>query len=346
MRDFPLSGCRFFVTFVNSMRRSFRHIIPSRPGIFCSSARRMLFPSLCKAAILSLVANFAVGCSSATSGDSPASDSDSIPSDAVVMVGDSILTRREVESRIPAGTSPEDSTALFHSIVDGWLDRMLLTDIAARNIEDMEEIDRLLEDYRMKLLIARYCRSLRESRADGISQKDIDEYYKANSEEMALDNPVVKGLYVKLPSDAPRLRDIRNWIMTATPDAIDNLEKYGLTDAIEYSIFDNRWTDWTAIAGQIPYNFGNPDEFVARRRNFETTFRGFTYLLHISAFLPSGDRTPKEIAEPLIRERLATERGDRYEKSIISKIYNEALHNGRLKYINYTPPDVAPGIGN
>ncbi len=280
-------------------------------------------------------------CSGHSSSERSLSDSDSIPEDAIVVIGDSALTRREVAMRIPAGTAPEDSVALFHSIVEGWMERMLLTDIASRNIEDMEEIDRLVEEYRKKLIIAGYRRSLRESRADGVSQAEVDRYFKENAGEMILDAPVIKGLYVKLPSDASRLADIRRWMMTATSNAIDNLEKYGLNDAIEYSFFEDRWTDWNSISRQIPYDFGNPDEFVERRRNLETSYRGFTYLLHISEFLPSGEKMPREIAEPLIRERLSTENGSDYESQLISGIYDETLKSGRLRFINYDHPSLS-----
>lgn len=261
---------------------------------------------------------------------------DSMPEDAIVMVGDSVLTRREVEIRIPAGTAPEDSVALYHSIVDGWMEKMLLTEIASENVEDMEEINRLVEDYRKKLIIANYRQKLRESRRDGIAQKAVDDYYNAHSDEMLLEAPVVKGLYVKLPADAQRLPDVRRWMMTATPDAIDNLEKYGLADAIEYSFFPDRWTDWYLISRQIPYRFGNADEFVGSRRNFETTYRGFTYLLHISEWLPTGEKMPKEVADPKIRELLTTEQGDRYEHEIIGRIYQQAIKDGKLRLINYT----------
>ncbi|MDE6271382.1 MAG: hypothetical protein K2M31_00040 [Muribaculaceae bacterium] len=316
------------------MSRLFRHID------FLNQNQLILtrLASICGLACIMGLGGFIGGCAGHSSSERSLSDSDSIPSDAIVVVGDSALTRREVEIRIPAGTSPEDSIALFHSIVDGWIERLLLTEIAARNIEDMDEIDRLVEDYRKKLIIARYRRSLRESRADGVSGDDIERYFKANAEEMILDAPVIKGLYVKIPSDASRLADIRRWIMTATPDAIDNLEKYGLNDAIEYSFFEDRWTDWNSISRQIPYNFGNPDDFVGRRKNLETSYRGFTYLLHISSFLPSGEKMPREIAEPFIRERLSTENGDRYESRLISGIYNEAIKSGRLRLINYEHP--------
>lgn len=261
-------------------------------------------------------------------------------SDILVMVGDSAICRHDVASRIPHGISPEDSSAMARSIVDGWIERMVLTDIASRNIEDLEKIERLVDDYRKKLIIASYRRNLRESHISETERKEIDRYYEANKDDLILRAPVIKGLYLKLPADAYRLSDIRRWIQTATPDAIDALEKYGLKDAIEYSFFEQHWTDWTTISRQIPYSFGDPDEFVGRHRDLSTTHRGITYLLHISESLPSGSQMPREIADPIISERLETLRGDALEKEMIGNIYQQALKEGRLKFVNYNPAKV------
>ncbi len=262
-------------------------------------------------------------------------DSIDLVQDALVSVGDSILTRREVEMRIPQGISKEDSAALFNSIVEGWLEQMLLTDIAERNIDDPEEIDRMVEDYRKRLIIACYRRKLRESRKDGVAQKDVDQYFKENADGMILETPVVKGLYVKIPSDANGLSDVRRWMLTATPDAIDNLEKYGLNDAIEYSFFEDRWTEFNTISRQIPYNFGDTDGFVASHKNFETSFRGFTYLLHITDFILSGRKMPKDIAEIHIREQLERVNDNDFETRMISNIYDQAVKDGKLKYYGW-----------
>ena len=257
--------------------------------------------------------------------------------DILVMVGDSAICMHDVAARIPHSISKEDSAAMACAIIDGWIERMILTDIASRNVEDMEKINRLVDDYRKKLIIATYRRNLRESHLTDTDRKEIERYYESNKDDLILQAPVIKGLYLKLPADASRLSDIRRWIQTATPDAIDALEKYGLNDAIEYSFFEQHWTEWPTIARQIPYSFGDADEFVANHRDLTTTHRGMTYLLHISGFLPSGSPMPREIADPIIIERLETLRGDALEKEMIGNIYQQALKEGKLKFLNYNP---------
>lgn len=273
-------------------------------------------------------------CSSDDAGKSPLADEES---DILVMVGDSALTMREVLVRIPSGLPASDSIMLFQSIVDGWLERNLLTSLAESKLDNLPEIDRLVEDYRRKLIIASYRRKLRETYQDGVGREEVENYYRLNSADMILERPVIKGLYVKIPSDAKRLADIRRWMRTATPEAIDNLERYGLEEAMEYSFFNNEWTDWDIIGRQIPYRFDNADTFVAQNTDFETSRRGITYLLHISGHLPSGEKMPFEVAEGIISERLAESRGEKYEEKLMADLYRSARASGRLRCVNYDP---------
>lgn len=295
-----------------------------------AAASRSMILAVAAIFIVSLILG---GCRKSDSADQLPIDS----ADVLVMVGDSAICIHDVAGRIPSGISPADSAALADAIINGWIERMLLTDIASQNVEEMEKIDRMVEDYRRKLIIATYRRNLRESHISEIDKKNIDKYYEANKDDLILETPVVKGLYIKLPADAERIADIRRWIQTATPDAIDALEKYGLKEAIEYSFFQQRWTDWTTLSRQIPYNFGDPDEFVKSRRDLVTTHRGITYMLHIFESLPSGSAMPREIADPIINERLETLRGDALEKEMIGNIYQQAFKEGKLKFVNYNP---------
>lgn len=288
--------------------------------------RRSAITSFAPIALFCLIA----GCSA---GEKKEVASDS--ADILVTVGDSSLMLQDVQRQIPSGISSEDSTAMFNSLVESWIEQMLLADIAEKNIVDMERIDHLTADYRKKLIISEYRRNVREQTSDKVSQNDLDTYYDSHPEEMVLDSPVVKGLYVKLPSDSERLGDVRRWMMTATPDAIDDLEQYGLREAIEYSFFDNHWMPWSTIAGQVPFRFDNADKFVKSNRDFETSYRGITYLIHISDFLSTGEKMPREVAYPIIRDRLETLYGDRYEQRLIRELYQKAEENGALKLVNY-----------
>lgn len=257
-----------------------------------------------------------------------------IPDDALILIGDSVLTRTDIVTRIPRGLLPADSAAMFSLLVNNWVEGMILTDIAAENIDDMDRIESMVREYRNRLIIDSYRRKIRETSTADIHNDTIRNYYKRHTADFILERPVIKGLFIKLPDDATRLSDIRRWMVTATPDAIDNLDKYGLDESVKYSFFKDKWMDWYAIRQQIPYRFDDDDEFVRNNTFFEASHAGMTYLLHISDYITSGERMPYEVAVPMIRENLETKMSADFQRKMMRQLYNNAIKSGQMKIID------------
>ena len=85
--------------------------------------------------------------------------------DALVTVGDSTLRLADVVRRIPTGLDSEDSLRMFHNIVSSWVDGLVLSNVAQRNIPDMRRIDRMVQEYRNNLIISEYTVSYTHLRA-------------------------------------------------------------------------------------------------------------------------------------------------------------------------------------
>lgn len=283
------------------------------------------FPAL--AVILTLAAA-AAGCS----GDSSAPASGNMP---LITVGDSTLTLSDVTARIPQGLTPADSAAMFSAVVDKWLQDMLLRDIAAENAIDIDRIDRMTEEYRTRLIINEYIRRMQQSRGDRPTEEQIRRYYDANAPEMRLETPLIKGIFLKLPDDADRLDDVRRWLRSSSPSAVDNIEKSGLNRAMNYDYFMDRWIDWQDIAARIPYRFGDASAFVQQHKDFETTHDGSVYLLHISEVLPAGSIMPYDFAAPNIRDLLRQKSLAEYGDNLTATLAERARKEGRLSTPGY-----------
>ena len=135
--------------------------------------------------------------------------SDSVKSEALLSVGDSVLTLNDVVSRIPLGLSSEDSVTMFNTIVDAWLEDMLLTEVASVNIPDMDRIEKMVSDYRRRLIIMEYRKLVRKDGEKKVDKDEIKDYYRNNSDEMRLEHPVVKGIYIKIPSNAEKIEKVK-----------------------------------------------------------------------------------------------------------------------------------------
>lgn len=257
--------------------------------------------------------------------------------DVLISVGDSILTLDNVISRIPLGLGTEDSITMFNTIIDSWLEDMLLSEVASVNIPDMDRIEKMVDDYRRRLITMEYRKSVRKDGDSKVKNEEVKSYYRLHSDEMRLERPVVKGIYIKISSNAEKIEDVRRWMSDASTSNIDKLEKYGLKEAMQYDYFADKWIDWQTISEQIPYRFYDPDAFVESTKNFETIYNGSAYFLHIFSYLKSGEVMPFDFARDQIVEILSGNRQKEYERKLIASLYNQALKDGKLKVVGFNP---------
>ncbi len=282
------------------------------------STRKILSHLMCVA-----VVTFVAGCSKTSGeGDNP----------ALVKVGKSMLTRAELARVVPGGLTPVDSAKYAGAYIRRWIDRHLISDIASSDI-DMTDIDRMVSDYRERLIEMEYRRRMFDAYGDkDIPNDTLHNYFVINNADFVLERPMLQGLYLKVPEDAANLATIRRLYRSDKQADIDRLEKEVLSSAVHYDYFRDNWVDWEQIELHIPYDFGdNPDGFLKDRDHFETTAGGFVYLLDIKDKLPSGAIMPYENAKAVIKERLTAENRRAYDASLMSRLYEKSLKEGKIQ---------------
>lgn len=250
--------------------------------------------------------------------------------DVVAQVGESVLTNDELVRAVPGGLSPEDSTSFVRSYVTDWVERHLISDYASDGI-DMDEINHLTDDYRRNLITIAYRRKVFESMAESVADDSIKAYYDAHRQDFVLERPLVKGVYLKVRDDAKNLSTLRRLYRSARPEDIDRLEKEILESTIHYDYFRDKWIDWEQIETRIPYQFGDDDTWLKSNYTLDYTAGGYTYLLAISEFLPSGSPMPIETARAEIINRLLNSRRREFDRELTRRLYNEALKAGKLR---------------
>lgn len=261
------------------------------------------------------------------------------PDDQLLLeVGDSALTVRDITRQIPAGLSEEDSVEMFNILTEKWLRTMMLSELAQQNVGDLARINKMAEDYRNNLIIDRYLRSKQEEGGD-VSEQTVKKYYEEHGAEMRLESPLIKGIYLKVSDSEENLANIRKWMASGKPEDIDNIEKKGLRLASQYEYFEDRWIEWNNVADQIPYRFYDADAFLKSTKDFETSYGGSTYLLHIKEYMPSGEVIPFDIAEGRIREMLVREKKVDYRRQLLKSLYRKGVEEGKLKPGLYDPVD-------
>ena len=258
--------------------------------------------------------------------------------DALVKVNDRILTRNEVESLIPKGTTSADSLLLAESYIKKWVKDELVLKIAQRNLgSDKETIDKLVGAYRRSLLRYRYQEKLiQEKLSDEIQESDVLTYYDTNKEKFVLDKNLIKGLFLKVPADAPNLSEVKTWYKSGNVASLEKIEKYSIQNAAIYEYFFDKWVDFDEIRNNIPNQISNPESFLRTNKTLEVTDSSFCYFLNIRQVLLKGQVEPFEYAEPRIREILINQRKLDFIKEFEEELYNDALDGGDV--IFYSKP--------
>lgn len=252
--------------------------------------------------------------------------------DALVWIKGEELTRAQLRSAMPAALSEEDSVKYARAYIKSWISQRAISSLGAEDV-DMDEIDRLVEQYRRELIMNEYTKRLCEEKVPAeVPEDSLMAYYEAHKGEYLLSSPMIKGVYVKIASDSQSLPQLRNLYRSHSESDIDKLDKSLLNGAIHYEYFRDQWVDWEQVERRIPYDFGaSADAFLKGHSHVDATADGYTYLLDISDVLHTGETMPFEAARQLIIERLNYIARRQYQEAFKKKVFDEGVADGSIK---------------
>lgn len=262
-----------------------------------------------------------------------------LKTDVVVTVQDQSLTKEDLELSMPKGLSGVDSIVAEENLVKNWIVEQLLYDVAKRNTTNQQkEINQLVENYKKSLILNLYQEMLINERlSPEITDLETKTFYDDNNERFKLDKNIIKGLFLKIPIDAPNLSQIREWYKSTNERSLENIEKYSIQNASVYDYFFDKWVDFDEVMDKIPIHVSDPISFLKEKKHIEVSDSSYVYLLNIKETLTIGNAAPYEFAEPIIRELLINQKRLKFIKSIEEDLYNDALRKGVIQY----SPDIA-----
>lgn len=254
--------------------------------------------------------------------------------DVLVKVKERSLKRADVKRLIPIGLSSADSLLMAESITKKWIKEALVYDVALRNLENEKaEINQLVENYRRSLVQYRYQeRLVKEKLENSIRESDMLHFYEANQKKFELDKNLIKGLFLKIPIDAPSLNDVKKWYKSDNESSLEKIEKYSVQNASIYDYFYDKWVDFEELMDNIPMQIANPKEFLRTHKFIEQSDSSYCYLLNIKEYLPAGSVAPYDYISPQIKEMLINQQKVEFIRDFEEELYNDAIRNGVVKF--------------
>ena len=248
-------------------------------------------------------------------------------------VGNDFLYKEDVAALYVTALPSIDSTEFVKNYIRQWLEDVLFYRMAERNVAAAGEVDRMVENYRRALLLNIYQERLVEQQLkQTLSEEDVAAFYNINAELFKLEEAQLQGLFLKLPLSAPRLQSVRKWLTKMSPEDIENIEKYNITNAVTYDYFVDSWRPLSAIAAKMPLTAEMLLKSLDKDTFVEVADTVYIYMLSTVARLDKGEQTPLELASDEISSLLINSKKANFVKKVKSDLYDKALENGEIVF--------------
>lgn len=243
------------------------------------------------------------------------------------------LYKDEIESIIPLNSSILDSTDIANRYIKKWITDVLMYENAKRNIGNLKEIDKLVEEYRKSLIIHEYEQALVSERIPSkVSEQETKEFYEKYKSQFVLEDNVIQGMLLIVPTGAPQLEQVKQWVRVGDTKSLENIENYSLQNAISFDYFADTWTPFSEITKKTPFQPEDSRLFVLNNRFSEVSDSTRHYLLRIYKAIPMGDVEPYEYAKERIASTILNKKKSEFIINFEKNVYEDAIKSGDVNF--------------
>lgn len=253
----------------------------------------------------------------------------------LVELDGNVLYQEDLLQVLPVDISEADSAQFANRYIENWLSELLLYQNAERNVRDDKQIEELVENYRRSLIVHEYQQLLIEQKIEqDITMQEIETFYNDNKNLFVLEEPILKGLFIKLPLSAPNQNSIMKLYRLRDDESYDEIEKYCIRNAPYYEFFYDYWHSVSDIEILLPSMEVSLQDYLNKNDFLEIKDDEFLYLLNVSEYLPKGSVAPIEQVESRIKRLLINNKAVSYIQKIKKDLYNSAIENNRVIFHN------------
>ncbi|GAB7256936.1 hypothetical protein [Polaribacter sp. OB-PA-B3] len=251
-------------------------------------------------------------------------------SEIVAIVNTEKLFKEDLKDLLPRNISREDSLILVKSLIQDWAVKKLFLKAAENNYssESLENINKLVQDYKESLLINNYKEDLIKQKLDTlVTEEEIEEYYLANNENFKLNEVLVKSKYLNFDNNLKDQKDIIELFKSDDIEDAEALERQQLSFKM-YQLNDSVWTELDKILLKLPFSKENllkKSKFIQKQDSLGL------YLVAIKDVLNRNDIAPLSYIKPTIKEMILHKRKIELIREIEKLIVKDATKNNNFK---------------
>lgn len=257
-------------------------------------------------------------------------EKDSSSSEIVAIVNTEKLFRTDLKKFLPNNISKEDSAILVKGYINDWAIKQLLLQQAESNnsLEDVNNINALVRDYKESLLINNYKERLIKQRLDTIiNDEEIDVFYGNNKENFKLNEELLKIKYLHFDNNIINKKELIKLFKSDEIEDLEALEKQQLSFKY-YQFNDSIWTPLDKVLLKLPFykeNLLNKTKFLQKQDSLGL------YLVAIKDVLVRNDTAPLSYIKPTIKQMILHKRKIQLIRDIEKILIKDATKNNNFK---------------
>ncbi len=252
----------------------------------------------------------------------------------IASVYDNKLYEHDIKGMVSENISRQDSANIISRYVNNWIRKQLLIHEAASRIDfDEAELERKILDYRYALMVYEYEKYYIDRALDKtVSEEEIKEYYNQNIANFELKQNIIRGIFIKVPKEAPKIEKLKKLIVSNKTKDIKDLRSYCFRFATTYSLDDSLWVNFDEVIKNTPLmGIPNKVQFLKENDYIESEDQDYLYFIKIHEYKISDERPPLEFVKDEIENIIINRRKIMLSNELEEKIYNKAKENNDFK---------------
>jgi hypothetical protein len=248
----------------------------------------------------------------------------------VARVYNKYLYPEDLEGLTSEAINSSDSTDIAERYIRSWIKKQLLIDKAADRIDfDEAELSRKILDYRYALMVHEFKQYyINEKLQTQVTEEEIQSYYNSNQDNFELKQNIIRGIFIKLPKEAPKIKKVGKLIRSKKPTDSEELASYCFQFATYYTLEDTVWWNFNELIQSTPLaSIPNQEQYLKANKYVETSDQKFEYFLYIKEYKIADQISPLEFVRDDIKEIIVNKRKIELANQLESDIYSEAQTN-------------------
>lgn len=256
----------------------------------------------------------------------------------IAKVGNSILYQKDLAGIVTREINPKDSANLVNRYINSWIKKQLLISEAAEKINfDQASIERKVLDYRYALMVHEYKKFYVDNNLDtAVTEKEIQDYYVNNKDNFELKQNIIRGYFITVTKDAPKINQLKKLINSDDPDDFKELKSYCFRFAETYFLEDSVWINFDEAIRNTPFvGVTNKVDFLKSNKFVEDSNEENLYFLRIKEYKISDQISPLEFVKNDIKQIILNKR----KVALANQLEEEVFENAKSsnKYEIYNP---------